>query len=83
MNDEGSFGTFLEGASQYALNAIQNSDMYCKPRILPTDYAASRSSIFLNSKPDSIMNIGNITTYCNIKVIFTSVLYTFTSRYYT
>ncbi|KAI8094001.1 hypothetical protein BDF21DRAFT_86107 [Thamnidium elegans] len=41
------------GASQYSINAIQNSNIYGKPRI----HSAILSSIFLNSKPDAIVNI--------------------------
>ncbi|KAG2235812.1 hypothetical protein INT48_003924 [Thamnidium elegans] len=47
----------IRGASQCSINAIQNSNIYSKPRILSTEHSAISSSIFLNSKPDAIMNI--------------------------
>ncbi|KAG2233240.1 hypothetical protein INT48_001689 [Thamnidium elegans] len=45
------------GAFRHSISAIQNSNIYGKPRILPTKRSAIPSSIFLNSKPDAIMNI--------------------------
>ncbi|KAI8078618.1 hypothetical protein BDF21DRAFT_494319 [Thamnidium elegans] len=49
---------FLQiGAIAYVYEAIQSSNMYSKPIILPTDELASYSSIFVKSKPDAIMNI--------------------------
>ncbi|KAG2233241.1 hypothetical protein INT48_001690 [Thamnidium elegans] len=47
----------MHGASRYLISAIQNSSIYGKPRILSTEHSAISSSIFLNSKPDAIMNI--------------------------
>ncbi|KAG2233245.1 hypothetical protein INT48_001694 [Thamnidium elegans] len=47
----------LRGTSQYSINAIQNSNIYGKPRILSTEPSTISSSIFLNSKPEAIMNI--------------------------
>ncbi|KAI8047280.1 hypothetical protein BDF21DRAFT_210785 [Thamnidium elegans] len=47
----------IRGASIYSIDAIQNSSIYGKPRILSTKHSAIPSSIFLNSKPDAIMNI--------------------------
>ncbi|KAI8047267.1 hypothetical protein BDF21DRAFT_434598, partial [Thamnidium elegans] len=47
----------MHGTSRYSINAIQNSNIYGKPRILSTEHSAISSSIFLNSKPDAIMNI--------------------------
>ncbi|KAI8047056.1 hypothetical protein BDF21DRAFT_435206, partial [Thamnidium elegans] len=47
----------MRGTSRYSINAIQNSNIYGKPRILSTEHSAISSSIFLNSKPDAIMNI--------------------------
>ncbi|GAA5807513.1 hypothetical protein MFLAVUS_000876 [Mucor flavus] len=46
-----------EGAVRYLFDALQNSDLYSKPRILSTEYSAISSSIFLNSKPDAVLNI--------------------------
>ncbi|GAA5816210.1 hypothetical protein MFLAVUS_009736 [Mucor flavus] len=47
----------LEGAVQYMFDALQDSDIYSKPRILSTEHSSTSSSIFLKSKPDAIMNI--------------------------
>ncbi|GAA5798352.1 hypothetical protein HPULCUR_003754 [Helicostylum pulchrum] len=47
----------LEGAVRYLFDALRNSDLYSKPRILSTKQLATSSSIFLKSKPDAIMNI--------------------------
>ncbi|KAI8047198.1 hypothetical protein BDF21DRAFT_210911 [Thamnidium elegans] len=53
----------IRGASRYLISAIQNSNIYGKPRILSTKHSAISSSIFLNSKPDAIMNIGTPSLY--------------------
>ncbi|KAI8047313.1 hypothetical protein BDF21DRAFT_457357 [Thamnidium elegans] len=45
------------GAFRYSISTIQNSSIYSKPRILSTEHSVISSSIFLNSKPDAIMNI--------------------------
>lgn len=50
--------TIVSGMSRYALDAIQNSNINGKPRIVSTENLASCSSIFQKSKPDAIMNIG-------------------------
>ncbi|KAG2230585.1 hypothetical protein INT48_006890 [Thamnidium elegans] len=47
----------IEGAARYSFDAVQNSDIYSKPRILSTDHSTTSSSIFLNSNPGAIMNI--------------------------
>ncbi|KAG2228887.1 hypothetical protein INT48_007052 [Thamnidium elegans] len=47
----------MPGAFRYSVSAIQNSNIYSKPRILSKEHSAVPSSIFLNSKPDAIMNI--------------------------
>ncbi|KAI8058903.1 hypothetical protein BDF21DRAFT_403529 [Thamnidium elegans] len=47
----------MRGTFRYSINAIQNSNIYSKPRILSTEHSATSSSIFHNSKPDAIMNI--------------------------
>ncbi|KAI8047255.1 hypothetical protein BDF21DRAFT_210438 [Thamnidium elegans] len=47
----------IRGAFRYSVNAIQNSSIYSKPRIISTEHSTISSSIFLNSKPDAIMNI--------------------------
>ncbi|KAG2233263.1 hypothetical protein INT48_001712 [Thamnidium elegans] len=49
--------SILHWASRYSIDAIQNSNIYGRPRILSTEHSAISSSIFLNSKPDAIMNI--------------------------
>ncbi|KAI9344471.1 hypothetical protein BD770DRAFT_447166 [Pilaira anomala] len=38
-------------------DALQNSDVYSKPRILSTKYSATSPSIFLKSKPDANTSI--------------------------
>lgn len=48
----------MAGVERYTFDAIQNSDLHSKPRILPAEHSATSSSIFLDSKPDAIMNIG-------------------------
>ncbi|KAI8067314.1 hypothetical protein BDF21DRAFT_112613 [Thamnidium elegans] len=53
----------INGIFRYSVNAIQGSSIYSKPRILLTDHSAISSSIFLNSKPDAIMNIGTPSLY--------------------
>ncbi|KAG2237166.1 hypothetical protein INT48_004668 [Thamnidium elegans] len=45
------------GALRYVLDVIRNSDINSKPRILPVQNRISSSSIFLNSKPEAMMNI--------------------------
>ncbi|KAI8047147.1 hypothetical protein BDF21DRAFT_222242 [Thamnidium elegans] len=45
------------GASIYSINAIKNSSIHSKPCILSTEHSAISPSIFLDSKPDTIMNI--------------------------
>ncbi|KAG2232835.1 hypothetical protein INT48_005703 [Thamnidium elegans] len=47
----------MYGTFRYSINAIQNADIYNKPRILSTEHSAISPSIFLDSKPDTIMNI--------------------------
>ncbi|KAG2235844.1 hypothetical protein INT48_003956 [Thamnidium elegans] len=47
----------MRGTFRYSATTIQNSNIYSKPRILSTEHSAISSSIFLNSKPDAIMNI--------------------------
>ncbi|GAA5811591.1 hypothetical protein MFLAVUS_005031 [Mucor flavus] len=56
-NTEFDYSGVLGGAIQYLFEAIQNSDIYSKPRILPTEHSTTSSSIFLNTKPDAIFNI--------------------------
>ncbi|GAA5811690.1 hypothetical protein MFLAVUS_005131 [Mucor flavus] len=51
------YSEVLEGTGQYLFDALHNSDVYSKPRILSTEHLATSSSIFLKSKPDAIMNI--------------------------
>ncbi|KAI8067256.1 hypothetical protein BDF21DRAFT_112035 [Thamnidium elegans] len=53
----------MRGTFRYLISAIQNSDIYSKPRILSTEHSAISSSIFLNSKPEAIMNIGTPSLY--------------------
>ncbi|KAG2233262.1 hypothetical protein INT48_001711 [Thamnidium elegans] len=47
----------LHGDFRYSVNAIRNSNIYSKPRILPTEHSVTSSSTFLNSKPDAILDI--------------------------
>lgn len=47
----------MAGASSGALEFIQNSDVYNKPRILSIK---ENSSVFLNSKLNAIINIGKV-----------------------
>lgn len=63
------FTELIKGASRYVFDVIQNSVVYIKPRLLPTESLNSCSSIFVNSKPDAIMNIGTsdcINTYISV-----------------
>ncbi|KAI8047196.1 hypothetical protein BDF21DRAFT_210873 [Thamnidium elegans] len=53
----------LRGTSRYSISAIQNSNVYGKPRILSTEHSPTSSSIFLDSKPDAIMSIGTPSLY--------------------
>ncbi|KAI9274060.1 hypothetical protein EDC94DRAFT_672982 [Helicostylum pulchrum] len=45
------------GATRYLFDALHNSDIYCKPRILSTECPATSSSVFLKSKPDAILSV--------------------------
>ncbi|KAI9263637.1 hypothetical protein EDC94DRAFT_85530 [Helicostylum pulchrum] len=47
----------LKGAGIGIFEAIQHSDMYCKPRIMQSEDSTTSSSVFLNSKPDAIVNL--------------------------
>ncbi|GAA5804836.1 hypothetical protein HPULCUR_010344 [Helicostylum pulchrum] len=47
----------LAGAGICTFEAIQHSDMYCKPRIMQSKDLTTSSSVFLNSKPDAIVNL--------------------------
>ncbi|GAA5815457.1 hypothetical protein MFLAVUS_008968 [Mucor flavus] len=47
----------LYGASKGVFEAIQHSDIYCKPRIVSSEDSNTSSSVFLNSKPDAIVNL--------------------------
>ncbi|KAG2235836.1 hypothetical protein INT48_003948 [Thamnidium elegans] len=49
--------SIIRGTFKYLITTIQNYNIYGKPRILSTDHSAISSSIFLDSKPDAIMNI--------------------------
>ncbi|GAA5808421.1 hypothetical protein MFLAVUS_001812 [Mucor flavus] len=55
--DNFDYRDILAGAVRYMFDVLQNSDVYSKPRILPTEHLATSSSIFLKSKPDAILNI--------------------------
>lgn len=68
----------LKGACVSIFEAIQHSDIYCKPRIMPTEYSNTYSSVFLNSKIDVIINLG-IQNYC-VLLASTNV---YTNRYFT
>lgn len=69
------YSEVLEGIGQYLFDALHNSDVYSKPRILSTEnLATSSSSIFLKSKPDAIMNIG---THQKLYIIITVLIFFF------
>ncbi|GAA5800888.1 hypothetical protein HPULCUR_006327 [Helicostylum pulchrum] len=51
------FGDLKEGAGIGIFEAIQHSDMYCKPHIMQSEDSTTSSSVFLNSKPDAIVNL--------------------------
>lgn len=54
-----SSGFLLEGAICGVFETIQNSNLNCKPRLLPIESEVlSSSSIFLNSRPNAIVYIG-------------------------
>ncbi|GAA5806599.1 hypothetical protein HPULCUR_012139 [Helicostylum pulchrum] len=47
----------LAGAGISIFEAVQHSDMYCKPRIIQSEDSTASSSVFRNSKPDAIVNL--------------------------
>ncbi|GAA5800341.1 hypothetical protein HPULCUR_005768 [Helicostylum pulchrum] len=47
----------LKGTCIGICEAIQHSDMYCKPHIMQSEDSITSSSVFLNSKPDAIVNL--------------------------
>ncbi|GAA5815466.1 hypothetical protein MFLAVUS_008978 [Mucor flavus] len=47
----------LYGASKGVFEAVQHSDIYCNPRIVSSGDLNTSSSVFLNSKPDAIVNL--------------------------
>ncbi|KAI8087466.1 hypothetical protein BDF21DRAFT_450576 [Thamnidium elegans] len=49
--------SILEGVGIGIFEAIRHSDIYCKPRIVPSEDSKISSSVFLNSKPDIIINL--------------------------
>lgn len=58
-----------KGASRYVTDVIRNCNINSKPRIIPPVQNLTFSpSIFLKSKPDSIMNIG-ISNYHDVKLL--------------
>lgn len=48
----------MRGACRYGQSVINNANIYCRPRILPAKNSVNSSSVFQESKPDAIMNIG-------------------------
>ncbi|GAA5812706.1 hypothetical protein MFLAVUS_006164 [Mucor flavus] len=48
----------LYGAGIGIFETIQHSDIYCSPRIMPSEDLNISSSVFLNSKPNAIINLG-------------------------
>ncbi|GAA5808445.1 hypothetical protein MFLAVUS_001836 [Mucor flavus] len=56
-NNNSDFINALDGAVLYLFDALRNSDLYSKPYTLSTEHSATSSSIFVNSKPNAIMNI--------------------------
>ncbi|GAA5800242.1 hypothetical protein HPULCUR_005667 [Helicostylum pulchrum] len=55
--------TLLEGASIGIFEAIQHSDMYRKPLIMQSEDPTASSSVFLNSKPDAIISLGDLADF--------------------
>ncbi|KAI9258435.1 hypothetical protein EDC94DRAFT_675763 [Helicostylum pulchrum] len=51
------FGDLKERAGIGIFEAIKHSDMYCKPHIMQSEDSTTSSSVFLNSKPDAIVNL--------------------------
>ncbi|GAA5812181.1 hypothetical protein MFLAVUS_005631 [Mucor flavus] len=49
--------SLLKGTGVGVFEAIQHSDLYCKPRIIPSEDSNISSSVFLNSKPDAIVDL--------------------------
>ncbi|GAA5812910.1 hypothetical protein MFLAVUS_006371 [Mucor flavus] len=47
----------LSGAGLVVCEAIQHSDIYCKPRIMPSEDLNISSSVFLNSEPGAIIDL--------------------------
>ncbi|KAI9274962.1 hypothetical protein EDC94DRAFT_3472 [Helicostylum pulchrum] len=48
----------LEGVGIGIFEAVQHSDMYRKPLIMESEDLSVSSPVFLNSKPDAIVNLG-------------------------
>ncbi|KAI9252707.1 hypothetical protein EDC94DRAFT_620445 [Helicostylum pulchrum] len=72
------YNYLLDGAALYLLNAVQNSDIYSKPRILVvSDNSVTSSSKFL--QPDAIMSIGT-SNYIWFKI--TVSIFFFTIRHF-
>lgn len=55
-----SSSAIMKGALRYALDVINNADIYSRPRIISVKTLPTSSSIFRDSKPDAIMNIGTL-----------------------
>lgn len=79
-----SLGDIVSGASLGVIENVQNSDIYCKPRIVPKKDIPTLSSKYFNARPNSIINIGELKLYLffqlgtkiYVKQIFrTSLLY--------
>ncbi|GAA5815440.1 hypothetical protein MFLAVUS_008949 [Mucor flavus] len=47
----------FQGVSISVLEAVKHSDIYCKPRIVASEDLNTSSSVFLNSKPNAIVNL--------------------------
>lgn len=58
----------ISGSIRAVEEAIQNSNIHCPPRILPIKNTIPSSSVFLNSKPDIIINISTLKSKKNKKI---------------
>lgn len=57
-----SLGDIVSGASLGVIENVQNSDIYCKPRIVPAE-DSTFSSMCFNARPNVIINIGELKKY--------------------
>lgn len=57
-NEDVALNFILTGAGVGAFEALQNSDIYCKPRIISSEEFTTSSPIFISSKSEVILNLG-------------------------